>query len=218
MLDDSQWSHKAWMSQIDADLLERVILRQGRATPAPLRVLEWGAGRSTLYFTALLQAQGIHHHWVTLEYDQAFFNETLAPKLAGRPNCQVHRPDAGHAVEGGPLDPARSSLTCVTFNRGKLLPYLAGHEADRQADLDDYVNYPATLGTPFDFILVDGRKRRRCLLAAADLLAPGGLAMLHDAYRTYYQCAFTRYASQRMLGEILWIGSNAATNFIQWIA
>lgn len=219
MLDDSQWSHKAWMSQIDADLLERVVLRQGRAAPAPLRVLEWGSGRSTLYFTDRLQTEGVAHQWLTLEYDRAFFEEALAPSLAGRAHSQVIRPDApGGSAAAQPPAPGQSALTCVVFDRGRLLPYLAGHEADRLVDLDDYVNYPATLDTKFDLIIVDGRKRRRCLLAAAELLRPGGLVVLHDAYRTYYQCAFSRYASQRMLGEILWIGSQEQTNFLQWIA
>jgi predicted O-methyltransferase YrrM len=217
MLDDSQWSHKAWMSQVDADLLERILLRQARVSSAPLRVLEWGSGRSTLYFTELLRANRMVHHWLTLEYDEQYFSEALAPAITNRDNCRVVRPDSGDPPAPIAAD-GESYLTCVIFNRGKVLPFLAEREADRMVDLDDYVNYPVNLGDRYDVILVDGRKRRRCLEAAAGLMRPGGVVVLHDAYRPYYQCAWARYASQRMLGEILWIGSQEQTNFLQWIA
>jgi predicted O-methyltransferase YrrM len=216
MLDDSQWSHKAWMSQLDANLLERVVMRKAHAADGQFRVLEWGAGRSTLYFTDLLRAQGISHHWLSLEYDRDFFQATLARALAERAPQQA----VTIRLDGEPEAPAHPTgdlLECVVFDAGKLTPYLEGHEADRQANLDAYVDYPVARGLKFDFILVDGRKRRRCLLTAAQCLRPNGVVVLHDAYRTYYQCAFERFFAHRMFGEILWIGSQAQTNFLEWI-
>src|SRR5262249_4453464 len=90
--------------------------------------------------------------------------------------------------------------------------------ADRLPNMDAYVNFPRDFGGRFDLVLVDGRKRRRCLLAAADYLKPEGVTVMHDAYRTYYHCAFERYASHRAIGEILWIGSNEATDFSRLLA
>ena len=45
---------------------------------------------------------------------------------------------------------------------------------DRSEPLDDYVGMPAALGRRFHAIIVDGRKRRRCLAEAATLLEDGG--------------------------------------------
>lgn len=213
VLDDSEWSHKAWMSRTDADLFERVVARKSQAADH-FDALEWGAGRSTLYFHQLLQDQGRTGRWLSLEYDRAFVEAAIVPALTGNSRARVITPET-------PLAPAAGegmTLEVVAFDKGKLQPFLPDHETDRLADLDDYVAYPGTLGRQFDLIFVDGRKRRRCLIEAAKLVKPDGLVLLHDAYRPHYQCAFDHYRSHRMLGEILWIGSPSLTNFLEWIA
>jgi SAM-dependent methyltransferase len=214
VLDDSNWSEKAWMSQVDANLFERVLVRKAKAATASFDVLEWGAGRSTLYFSKLLSELGINFHWLSLEYDPGYIQHDIAPKLAARAGARIlpASADMTDAVWAGPM-----SLDVIVFDQGPLQPFLDGHDQDRLADLDGYVDYPAQLGRQYDFIFVDGRKRRRCLLEAARLLKPGGVAVLHDAYRPHYQCAFPAFASQRMLGEILWIGAQDKTDFLNWI-
>jgi hypothetical protein len=49
-------SPKAWMSVRDADLLEALLHRQAHERRSPLRVLEWGSGRSTLWYPHYLQS------------------------------------------------------------------------------------------------------------------------------------------------------------------
>lgn len=72
--------------------------------------------------------------------------------------------------------------------------------------LNDYVRFPFVLRKRFDFIFVDGRKRRRCLINAAKLLAPGGVVMLHDAERVWYHCAFDHFTKHELIGDRLWVG------------
>lgn len=76
-------------------------------------------------------------------------------------------------------------------------------EVDRRTavaqDYDDYVSYPATLQRKFDFILVDGRQRARCLMLASNLLEPGGIVFLHDAEREWYHHAFDFFDNGVML-------------------
>ena len=55
--------------------------------------------------------------------------------------------------------------------------------------------------------MVDGRKRRRCLLEASALLSDSGIVVLHDAWRTYYQCALETYPFARHIGDELWVGA-----------
>jgi hypothetical protein len=76
----------------------------------------------------------------------------------------------------------------------------------RNTNMDDYVGYPLTMNRLFDFIIVDGRKRRRCLINAAKVLSSNGCVILHDAQRKYYHCAFDQYSDHKFLSKKLWSG------------
>ena len=207
-LDDHDWSDKAWMSVTDADLFEALLLRQAERR-SPLEVLEWGSGRSTLYFTRLLAEKGINFRWLSLEYDRAYFRAELEPRTGELPDARVYAVDDAASAELR-LDsaaPESPRVEIVVFDKHKLLPMLRAHKEDRLADLDAYVDFPAAQNRRFDLVLVDGRKRRRCVRRAADLLAPGGITMLHDAWRPYYHCGFDAYRSHRRIGDILWVGT-----------
>lgn len=69
-----------------------------------------------------------------------------------------------------------------------------------------YVDYPLSVGRRFDFVFVDGRKRRRCLLTASKVTAPGGVVILHDAKREYYHSSFAEFTHGERVGDDLWIG------------
>jgi hypothetical protein len=73
----------------------------------------------------------------------------------------------------------------------------------------DYVSLPASLGRRFDIVIVDGRKRRRCLLEASRFLSDNGIVILHDAWRSYYQCAFEAYESGTRVGDELWVAAQS---------
>ena len=81
----------------------------------------------------------------------------------------------------------------------------------RALPMDEYVAFPSTLGVSFDFILVDGRKRRRCLWEAARMIMPSGQVFLHDAHRGYYQCAFAAFSRGVFLTRSLWSGAGGVT-------
>lgn len=72
--------------------------------------------------------------------------------------------------------------------------------------MDDYVDYPFGLARRHSFIFVDGRKRRRCLITAAKILAVGGVVVLHDAEREHYHCAFEHFTRHERIGDKLWRG------------
>ncbi len=141
-----------------------------------LQVLEWGSGGSTVHFTDFLKNRGISYKWLSLEYNKKWYDEIHGLKFAD-PDTKIILFDAGN-------------------NELK----------QRQTSMDEYVNYPKTLGAKYDFILVDGRKRRRCLVEARGLISPGGVVVLHDAERKYYHCAFPLYPDPRFLRTSLWAG------------
>lgn len=50
---------------------------------------------------------------------------------------------------------------------------------------DDYVLWPLDQ-EKYNLVFVDGRRRVECLKVAGECLAPGGVIVLHDAERPYY--------------------------------
>ncbi len=129
-----------------------------------LECLEWGAGGSTVCFSKLLDSQCANYKWTSLEYDRAWFEKV---KTATGGNGKVE---------------------LTYFDIKSANPF------SRAVRMDDYVYYPRALNKKFDFILIDGRKRRRCLLEASLLVKDSGMVVLHDANRAHYRCAFSQYA------------------------
>ncbi|MEM7435802.1 MAG: hypothetical protein AAF436_11665 [Myxococcota bacterium] len=212
VLDDSDWSAKAWMSKPDANLFDALVHIKSADTQGRLDVLEWGAGRSTKYFTTALAAlRGHNFCWHSIEYDRGYFEAEIGPNLDDLPPSTVAFVEPGH--DPAALFPGTSPVEFAVYNHGTLRPMLDEGVEDRKVDMDAYVAHPSRLGRRFDLILVDGRKRRRCLIEASALLKPNGVAVLHDAQRTYYHCAFDSYRTNSLLGEILWFGTQEGAAF-----
>ncbi|MCO5998407.1 hypothetical protein [Actinoallomurus rhizosphaericola] len=201
------------MSVRDADLYEELLhrlasLRDGE----PLRVVEWGTGRSTLWYTRFLDHLGVPYQWLAIEHHREYFDSSVAPELAAR-----HRAVVTHAEKLAEADTGKffgdGGILAVGYDFGELLPWVPGREKDRLAPLDDYISLPARLGFACDLAIVDGRKRRRCVLQAADLIGRHGYVILHDAWRIHYQSAWPAFRSGRRFGDEWWIGANRATDF-----
>ncbi|MGH3693332.1 MAG: M20 family metallopeptidase [Pseudonocardiaceae bacterium] len=198
----------AWMSARDGELIKAILLNAAQHRRGQrLRVLEWGAGLSTLSFSAVLSEEDLLSHWLALEYDREFCDSSIAPELLSRPGAALRYVEDGRSLSGPPGDGApRTEVMC--WNRATLRPFLGDkYVADRAADLDAYVDYPLSAGANFDVILVDGRKRRRCLLTALKLMAEHTVVLLHDAFRIYYHSAMQAYPASRFIGDELWIGA-----------
>lgn len=141
-----------------------------------IHILEWGSGGSTVYFTEFLKEIGVPYEWISIEYNKRW-HEKVKNAVAHDPNIEV-----------------------VLFD--------VGNDQLKQVDnpMDEYVGYPTTLDNKFDMVLVDGRKRRRCVLEAKKNLAPEGVVFLHDAQRKYYHCALGTFPNRRFVAMFLWQG------------
>lgn len=126
------------------------------------RVFEFGSGASTLW---LAQRAGEVH---SVEHD-AQFVDVLRPIVA--PYANVHL----RCVEA---TPRRPDSTAVSDRRG--------HE---HLDFEEYVAAVAEPGGLFDLIVIDGRARSACLLAAIPQLAEDGVIVFDNADRAGYQKA-----------------------------
>src|SRR5258708_13090147 len=91
------------MSVGDGDLIKAVLLNAGvRRRGRGLRVLEWGAGLSTLSFSAILSEAGIPFHWLALEYDRGFCDSSIAPALLSRPGGMLRYVEDAQTVSRPP--------------------------------------------------------------------------------------------------------------------
>lgn len=152
----------------------------------PLRILEWGSGGSTVHFTQFLREHNIPYEWISIEYNRNWF-ERVQEEVKNDSNTKLVLFDSG--------------------NNDMLQP---------DNTMDEYVQYPKTLGKKFDFVLVDGRKRRRCLLVAKEIVSPHGFVFLHDAQRAYYHSAFKEYPRGRFVAGRLWMGLISKPNPLTW--
>jgi len=146
----------------------------------PIDVLEWGSGGSTIYFSNFIidKIGLLNLTWESIEYDLKWYLELVYYSM---PQVRLHLFDEE-----------------VLRNDDR--------RALRNKPMNEYVLFPKKLGKKYDVIFVDGRKRRRCLLEALELLKPGGIVLLHDAGREYYHCAMEKYNGQ-FLSKTLWKGT-----------
>jgi len=127
-----------------------------------LNILEWGSGNGTIYFAKFLRKKNIKFRWIAIEHFVPWFEKVTAMLKA-------------HNLS----DHVECFLKSPTYEEDKNI--------QETLDLDEYVSLPSTLGIGFDFILVDGRKRKECLENARHVLSPDGVVVLHDAERPWYQ-------------------------------
>lgn len=149
----------------------------------PARILEWGAGFSTLYFPERLE---FPFEWYSIEHHRDWFHELEKMN--------------------------RNEKVKIILKEPEQYPFTDEHGDGSYEDLRSYIDYPGELGG-FDCIIIDGRARNDCLLKAEEILNPGGVIILHDANRERYykyQDRFTRgelFQDYRRSAGGMWIGS-----------
>lgn len=153
-------------------------------TLQPKTMLEWGSGGST---KAFLEQLPFIEKLVSLEHDKAWFERVS--QLVKDDRLEFHHvgPDVAPPPRGETKE-----------ERQVYKAWEKRCETDLSC-MKQYVGFPATLDTVFDFILVDGRARCFCLAEGWKLLRPGGIIMLHDAQREEYRAAI------EALGRVIWL-------------
>jgi hypothetical protein len=150
------------------------------------RMLEWGAGGSTVWFANHLPAGAT---LTSVEHDPKWF-QAVQERLGSVPNVRLLLREA----------------------TGRLGANATIEEEDPR-HLQSFIH--AVDGEEFDVIVVDGNARGDCLRQAQSLLAPGGVVLLHDAQRAWYDDAKKIFQEHGHIGSCadypsphLWWGSN----------
>lgn len=173
---------RPWMKPREVEIVLDLL-----AKLRPRRVLEWGAGSGTLYFT---RACSGFDTWLSIEHV-----EHWAEKL----NDMIDDPRV-EVVHVEAADPGLPD--------GK--PVHHGQDGS-YGEFREYVEYPATREA-FDLILVDGRARSACLERGLSYLNGRGVLVLHDACRAQYHPLPAGFADSLLFRDYrteggLWIAS-----------
>lgn len=177
------------MRHREIDIIEEVLINK-----KPKMCLEWGSGYSSLYFPKMLDGGA---KWFSIEHDIDWHSKI---------NNLVS--NAGKE--------ALASLEGVSFyNIQPDNPSLKGscYGGTNGYEFRSYIHFPEQLGK-FDFILVDGRRRVWCLLAALQMIKDDGIVILHDANVTRYHEPFCLFGNKCQFKDMrknleggIWIGS-----------
>ena len=127
----------------------------------PIRVFEYGSGASTIWLAA--RADSV----ITVENHRGFAG-TIAPELAKYPAITMH------VVEGVPSEHPK-------------VPSKKSGSAG--LDFAGYVAAIDTVGGEYDLIVIDGRAREACLVAAVGHLSPTGMIVYDNSRRRRYRRA-----------------------------
>lgn len=176
-----------------------------------LRILEWGSGRSTVYYAKYLKASGFDFEWYAIDNSKEWYEKVLKQLKKFNLTDRVH-------------------LYLFEFKPFWFKPNW-DWDNSRPQDFDpkeknevEYISFPATLGVKYDVIIVDGRFRRRCLLEAQKMLDPHGFVILHDAQKKWYHSSLSAYKCGKFIDSgylydgtgrtlsKLWVGSNDNNN------
>ena len=161
----------------DISIFKDLLSHAGNST---IRVLEWGSGKSTVFYPKFLMSTGRDFEWYAIENSKRWHAKSREKLLQNGLADRVH-------VEVFEF-PAFWELPGYTVHEP-----IPPHSYTSDPNVARYIGWPAELGLQFDLVIVDGRFRRRCLLAAPDFLAPEGVVILHDAHKAHYHSSLSAY-------------------------
>jgi len=170
-------------SRRDLTIFKEILLS---AANPELRVFEWGSGASTVYYSEFLRASGRKFDWYAADN---------SPEWCQRCQEKIDKASLTEQVH----------VSCSEFPAFWEHPgYSYENPVPPQQSLDDamvaqYVETPKQIGGQFDVIIIDGRFRRRCLEVAAQVIAPDGIVILHDAQKTHYHPSLELYQQVKFL-------------------
>lgn len=179
-----------YMQKKEVEIVEEILSRL-----QPSNSLEWGAGYSTIYFAKFLPKGA---NWISIEHDKDWAHK-VSGLLMSNPIFYIINIFKNKHIKILHISPNNSSWSNLNGEGS-------------YSEFKDYIEYPDKLNF-FDFILIDGRARKDCLIKAHEIVKDKGVVILHDANRKYYHEPFALFKHQMLFlddgedGGGLWVGS-----------
>ena len=179
------WDLRKFPAQSSGDMaiFKEILSNAGGQT---VRVFEWGSGSSSIFYPQFLNSTGRQFEWHAMENSAAWFDKTQERIIRRHLADQVHL----HLSEF----PAFWQLPGYSTNDP-----VPPESNIQNANVVDYINRPKELGELLDVLIIDGRFRRRCLAVAREVLAPGGVVILHDAQKVHYHSSLSTFPNVRFI-------------------
>lgn len=163
----------------------------------PIRIFEWGAGYSTIYFPKFLKSKGIKFDWYSVENSRYWYEKIIM------------------------LLKKKRLSNCVKLYLFEFAPFwekpgwdwksppLCGQFSPKSENEIGYIQHPKTLNLKFDVLLIDGRFRRHCLEVAKEVLSDGGFILMHDAHKKHYHAPMKSFTFSKFIdGGKEWLGDD----------
>lgn len=205
------------MSERDEALIEGFLLQLAKRR-GQVKVLEWGAGGSTIEFPYRLLDAGFRVSWLSVEHNDAFARHLGTRGRATGRALRVQsadQSDAASLCEAMDLSTVVVATLVLSQVKGSAPPWPSISQTD------PYLQVPVDVGRSrrdsWDLVLVDGRFRRACLQVASGLIGCDGVVVLHDAWRSYYHRGFSYFKAGSLVGDELWVGSHRMSNVRQLV-
>lgn len=161
-----------WITFSAISFLERKLKRD-------MRVLEYGAGGSTVFFARRVQSV------VTVEHEP-LWGKKVEERLAAcqLANCQLL------------IVPPQEDPTTIMKSPADPASFVSGAEQLRGFDFSEYVKTVAAFDDGwFDVVLIDGRARPSCFAHALPKVGKGGYIIWDNTERSHYSPAMSMAAS-----------------------
>ncbi len=150
---------RPWLAPAAIAILDKILTKS-------MKVMEYGSGSSTLFLAA--RANEVN----SVEHDQNWYQ---------RVKEQLQEPNLDH-VKLHFIPPIKPETNQDVANRYKQLYNNPNH------NYENYINFIYNFpDSYFDVVLVDGRARTECALAAMPKLKSGGILILDNSERPRYQ-------------------------------
>ncbi len=174
-----------------------------RLADKKLRVFEWGSGFSTIYYAQYLRKKGPSFEWHAIDNNK-LWHEKVARMVRnkGLNNCIYLY--------------LREFLPFWKKLGWGVVPPPCGVFSPKDENELAYINFPKTLKNKFDVVIIDARFRRHCLEVARQVVASGGIVVLHDAQKPHYQVGLEKFPYQRFVHSGSWAPFQQASNTV-WV-
>jgi len=167
------------MTSIERKIYKRALL--SLSSNKTLNIFEYGSGFSTIYFAKFLKRKKVSFRIYSVDNNSKWHQKIkqLVKKKKLNDVITLYLSEASPFWEKDGWDWA-------------IFPKCGQFAPKAEAEVE-YIEAPLATGKKFDFIVIDGRFRRRCLETVTECLAENGIVFLHDAQKTKYHEPLSLY-------------------------
>lgn len=168
-----------------------------------IRIFEWGCGLSSVYFSKYLKDRGIDFEWHAIDNNKSWCQRVTA-RIRGsgyQDNLRIY---------------LKEFIPFWDKQGWGVIPPPCGVFSPKEEGELAYVSFPKTFKDKFDIVIIDARFRRRCLEVAMQVVAPGGIVVMHDAQKPHYQVGLEKFPLQRLIASGAWAPFQELSNKV-WV-